>query len=328
MVCKASKLKVVTLLGVILLVFLSPVQAGKMKISIPPQVTVKSDSIILGNIAQIKGISGKKLKTVRNIVLERSPSPGYSRQINRELIRLLLQKEGFSSAEIELDIPRTFTVKVRSKKITSDELLKFVRNYLEDEISDSDGKIQIKFNFHPQKVVIPDTEYKLEVANDNIHDLMGRTSLPVIIKINNKKWKQIYIGVNISIKKKVFVARKDIGRGRSLQRQNFKLEVRELSNFRGELITEWDNPLIKNGVVDGSIKKGDILTSADLKKPFIVSWGERIKAKVIVGNVKVMTTVKACNRGKINDYITVENLESGNRFKARVINSNFVQIIR
>lgn len=329
---KLVKSKLVLFVGamfLLVLLVIYPVQAEGIVISIPDQVLVSGPRILLGDIAQIKGVTGTGLESIGKLDLGKSPLPGYSRHLNRELIRLLLQQEGLQPGEIKLDVSRTFTVKTRSKEINSDQLLEFAKKYVKSRAAREEDKVKISFNFYPEKVIIPDTEYRLEVANNrNDRNLRGRISLPVIIKTNGERWKQIYIGMEISVNRKVYVARKDIERGGVLKKEDFELMERELNNFRGELITVWEHPLIEEGVVDRPIKQGDILTTAYLKKPFLISWGEKIRAEVIVGGVRVRTAVKACNRGKKGDYITVENLKSGERFKARVISSHLVRITR
>jgi flagella basal body P-ring formation protein FlgA len=102
----------------------------------------------------------------------------------------------------------------------------------------------------------------------------------------------------------------------------------ELSNINGELINRWDNPLFIDGVVVIPIAKGDLLTTYYLQKPVLISWGDEVQAEVVVGNVRIKTTVKAYQSGKKGDFIMVENKISGYRFKAMVINSNLVRVIR
>ena len=53
----------------------------------------------------------------------------------------------------------------------------------------------------------------------------------------------------------------------------------------------------------------------------------RVQAEVIIGNMRVSAMVRARQNGKYGDYITVENIGTGQRFKAQVISSYLVRIV-
>ena len=60
--------------------------------------------------------------------------------------------------------------------------------------------------------------------------------------------------------KKVFVAEKYIPRGSRLERKNFSLEKQYISKINGDIIEDWDIPIINSGSVNIPLEKGDILT--------------------------------------------------------------------
>ncbi|MFW5981217.1 MAG: flagellar basal body P-ring formation chaperone FlgA, partial [bacterium] len=118
-----------------------------------------------------------------------------------------------------------------------------------------------------------------------------------------------------------------IAAGEKLNEDDFELLYKEVSDFQGEIIKDFDNTLVKNGVVRRRIPRQGVLTTYHLVLPIIVSPHDILQAEIISGGIKVNTQVIARQSGKKGDYITVENISSGHRFKAQIISSHLVRLV-
>src|SRR5690554_2200320 len=113
-----KRLNIVLLFLFVLVVLASSrVDASQIRISIPENTGISSEWITLGEIADISGVSGEKLASLQAINLGKAVFPGYSREIYRGQIELVLKNEGFSLDEIILDCPERITVETKSRKI-------------------------------------------------------------------------------------------------------------------------------------------------------------------------------------------------------------------
>lgn len=310
------------------LVFNSGVKAGTIKIIIPEYVEVSDSRITLGDIARIEGVEGEKLAEIASVDLGQALLPGYEREIPRELISLAIQQKGYSPASFTLHMPYKVTVKTASRRVSSDTIIAFARDYLKEKVNCPAGRVEIIPRFNPPDLIIPDRNYSLEIDLMGQQELKGNVSLRVLLKIDGQVYKRVYLGFEVKLLQEVFVAKRNIKKGERLVRDDFSIETREIGSFRGELITDFNNRLVKEGIVNIPITRGSILTSYYLIIPDIVSFGDVLKAEVIVGNIRVSTLVKARENGKKGEYILVENLKTGYRFKAQVINSHLVRVIQ
>ena len=303
--------------------------AKEIEINIPEEVTINQAVISLGSIARIEGVRGQKLVALKKVKLDQAPRPGYERRINRQLVNLILQDEGYSSDSFKLTMPQVVRVKTAYFRIDGSKLVEFARGYIRDRVNNANlTNLTIEPSHYPQEVVIPDTEYELQVNSRNNIDLLGKTTLPVDIMIKGKKYKRVYLGFTVNAYQEVLVAQSSLIRGDKLHQKNFKKENMKLNDIRGNPILDWDNPLLQDSVINQPLGKGQVLTEQHLQKPILIGWGDEVQAEVIIGSIRASTMVKARGSGKKGEYIRVENLRTGQNFKAEIINSNLVRIER
>lgn len=301
----------------------------EIEISIPQQTTVNQAVISLGSIARIEGVRGQKLVALKKVKLDQAPRPGYERRINKQLVKLILQDKGYSRDSFKLNMPQVVKVKTASFQLDGSKLVEFARSYIRDRVDNTNiSDLTIESNHYPQEIIIPDTKYELQVNSRNNNNLLGRTTLPVDIMIKGKRYKRVYLGFTVNAYQEVFVAHSSIIRGDKLQQKDFKKENIKINEIRGNPIMNWDSPLLQESVANQPIGKGQVLTEEHLQKPILIGWGDEVQAEVIIGSIRASTMVKAQGSGKKGDHIRVENLRTGQNFKAEIINSNLVRIVR
>lgn len=323
-----SKKAEIFLTTVLLIFFLSPsISAANIEITIPKDVEVKSSWITLGEIAQIEGITGEKLSNLQSVKLDKASRPGYSRMISSQLVKLILKDKGYKTDNFLFNIPERIEVKTSSQKISVDELKEFVSDHIKNNIANSSSILNLNISFAQDEIIIPAAEYSFAVDRKR-ESYRGNYSVSVDILIDGSSYKRVYLNVKAEVFQRVFVAEKRIFIGDKLRRDDFTYQKKDITDISGVIITEWDNNLIKDSILARTISKGEILTESYLKKPVIIKWGDRVRAEVRVGGITVITEVKARGRGKKGDYISVENLKSGNRFKAKIINRYLVRLVR
>ncbi|ACL70406.1 flagellar basal body P-ring formation chaperone FlgA [Halothermothrix orenii] len=326
---KISRLILLLLVTVLLLVTLSAdILAGEeiiYKIS-RTEVIISSPQIYLGDIGSFTGVSGQKLTELNKISLGRAPLPGYFREITRELISLILKEKGF--IDIKLMVPEVVIVKTSSREIEGEKLLEEGRQFILNKLAPRAEGVAITPTITPRNVVIPDGEYSLKFLEEDPDKLIGNISLPIEIIVNGKVWRRIYLGYKVELRMKVLVATRNIKRGSNICKEDLALTTEKITGVRGEIINDFNDPRLSYSIVKIPLQKGEILTTDHLEQPVVIHWGDIVEAEVIVRNVKVSTSVKALGSGRVGDYVKVINPETGYEFKARVINSRLVRVVR
>lgn len=312
----------------VVLVFNPVIQGKEIRISVPEILEISTPWIRLGDIARIEGLSGNKLKNVKDIILGKAMLPGYTRQVSRDHIKLLLQKAGLSLNNTQLDIPVYVKIKTASKILKKEELIDFAKSYLRHMIDYPPQMINIRARYMPPDITLPDRIYILKAKIPDKKDFTGNVPVQVLIVIDENIYKKVYMSFEITREYRVYAAKRTINTGEKIKREDFYQTSKHLTGISGDLITDWDNSLIRDGVVRIQIPKEGVLTDYYLTLPDVIENGDIVQVEIITGNIKVSTTVKARQSGKKGEYIIVENIKTGYKFKARVINSHLVRMIR
>ncbi len=304
------------------------VSAETINIKIPREVTISSDWITLGGIAEFEGISEEDLLKLKTIRISRTLLPGYTKSIPRGQIELLIENEGFNLSDFNLDIPGLINVKTATRWLSKAEIIEKAKDYLIDYLGYPVDKLVIEQRFSPPELALPNKEYQIEFEITPGTNRSGNISMQAHILVDNMIYKKLYLGFNVKVIREVYIAKRAIAVGEKIRQDDFYLDVRGLDNFRGDLILDFNNSIILDGVVNIPINKEGILTSYHLTIPDIVFPGDQLQAEIIVGNIQITIMVKARRTGKKGEYITVENINNGHRFQAQIINSHLVRLVQ
>ncbi len=301
--------------------------ASGIVITIPAEVEVSGSEFKLGDIAEISGATTAQTSDLANITLEKSPRAGYSKTITKELVKLLIENNGFHPAEYALEMPMTVKVKAASQTISGSQIYQKIRQQIIAGYPYPEEKIRVNLREEPQAVTIPEQPYNLQVRLPNVKEL-GQVSIPVTIFVDGQAYQTRYLSLRIGVELEVLTARRDISRGDKIREADFSREIKEISQSRGQLIRSFADRLFQDSVAAQQIKKGTILTDYYLKRPYLISWNDRLQAEVIVGGIKVMAPVKALGRAKKGEIVMVENINSGYEFQAKVISKGLVRVVK
>ncbi len=345
---KKNYIKTVTLILVLIFVFSVSTQAEVINITIPAEVEVTDINILLGEIAEIRGLSGDHLQEIEMIDLGDSPGPNNRVILYRDIIVNQLEKYDFTDDNIEINIPQRISVILRTQKLEIDQLIDIIKDKVSEEFDYDRESIIINHLYDYRDIYLPLTDYDIEIDVLNQDQIPGTVTLILKIIINEEIWERRFLpGMEIIITKDVFVANRNIMRGNQLNIDDFSQETKEIdSQYRGQLIQDSDDPLFEEGVIKVSMGKGDLLTSyyidTDLNKQNtglsnnntntginqneIVRWGDVLTASVSIGQLQISVKVKARETGQIGEIITVENINSGQQFSALVLSSKRVEV--
>ncbi|MGM0446155.1 MAG: flagellar basal body P-ring formation chaperone FlgA [Bacillota bacterium] len=321
------RLKNMLLILIIMILSLS-FSINAFEINVNKEVYVKDSNILLKDIAEFKNIKQNDLKKIQELDLGKSPLPGYKKYVNKELIKLLIKKLGYKSNQYTLNIPNQVIVRRRSRQINSDDIKKYLRNHLADVLENVTDEYSIKINIRQKQITIPAKEFSIEII-DNREIKTGKMTVPTAVIIDNKEYKRFYVPVEIKALKKAYVAKRYISQGSKIKRDDYEFKLVEIDSLDGSDIIKKDTDLFNNSVeLSYSLKQGDILKKNNYNTSYLINWGDQIQAQVIVGDIELSLMVTARERGKMGEYIKVENPKNNHQFNAKIISSQLVQVIK
>ena len=317
--------KIFLLLLIFVLTFSASVFAFGVEIN--KNVEISTSQITLGAISNIKGanLSASQIKELEELVLAKSPSPGYQKQLTEVLVDLSIKNLGYKNGEYNLSMPKNILITRKSNKIKASEIEKLLREHLIDNLDFPPADIIVESAREIKDINVAAGSYELNIQKDQTVRL-PQTNLAVDVIQNGKKLRTLYFPVKITLKINLYTAKRDIARDSALNRSDFKVEKKEVSGQLNHLIRDWEKANLDHKVLSKSLNKGEILKSDMLKAPVVISWGDKVYLNYQRNNINISTFVTARGRGKVGDIITVENINSGYRFQAEIISSNEVKI--
>ena len=186
---------------------------------------------------------------------------------------------------------------------------------------------------HIQRVEIKtgklDLRLKLKKCNKSLQAFLpkggreiGKTTVGVKC-IGSNPW-SLHVPVTISIYKKVLVAARTLQRGDILSDADIKLEVHDIS---GLSYGYFEDKRIGAGMkIKRQALAGAVLTPSMLKKPQIITRGQKIAIMAQSGRMEVRMMGKALDNGALGDRIKVMNIKSRQKLEGIVTSSAEVQV--
>jgi len=191
-----------------------------------------------------------------------------------------------------------------------------IDNYLKEKLSGYD-----KYEFEVIKSLNEEFEF---VNEENLTLKGGLNYLPVKIKKQNSGNSLTYITIRLRLYKTVLVLLNNIKQKQTINIDDIKLELREVTNITGSLFEtfiELDGLRSKN-----IIKEGSVLVEEALEKKPIVSNGDWITAITVSGNVIIEVNAEVKQEGIEGEIIKIVTRDR-KQFKAKIIDSHNAIIV-
>ncbi|MFW6386441.1 MAG: flagellar basal body P-ring formation chaperone FlgA [Bacillota bacterium] len=320
-------MKIIAIVSAVVMLLALPVAAENVKIILQGESEVDSTRIRLGDVARIEGAGEKLKELLAALELDKAAPPGYSRKINRSLIKLLLaNSELVANNELEYENisyggESTVRVHTSSRAVTGEEIENFIRQEI---AAGPEEELEVELKGDIGDIILPDGEYSLKIGGEEKIS-RGRNTLRLLVYSGEEVYKRIFITCNVGVKKDVFIAREDLGRGVNVNKSDFE-NKKELITTGEEIIDSWDETGSDDYILRQGLKKGEVLTREHLELPVLIDRSQMVKLEVISGNVRVHAEVEALQRGRAGETIRVKNLATDRRLQAEVISDELVRI--
>jgi len=151
---------------------------------------------------------------------------------------------------------------------------------------------------------------------------IGKTTVGVKCQ-GTKPW-SLHVPVTISIFADVLVAKRQLHKGDVLSASDLKLMKRDLATLPHGYIEEI---AISTGMkIKRRVTAGTVITPSMLKKPRIISRGQKVTILAHLGRMQVRMEGKALAHGSAGERIQVMNLKSKKKLEGVVTNNGEVRV--
>lgn len=151
---------------------------------------------------------------------------------------------------------------------------------------------------------------------------LGNTTVGV--KCTGSKPWSLHVPVTVSIYKNVLVAARPLQKNTVLTNDDIKLAKHDLAlltyGYFEDLTSEVGMKLKRR------VLAGAVLTPAMLKRPQVITRGQKVSISVQSGRMEVRMSGKALENGAIGERIKVMNLQSRKKLEGVIISAGVVEI--
>ncbi|TWI72390.1 flagella basal body P-ring formation protein FlgA [Desulfobotulus alkaliphilus] len=286
--------------------------SASVRVVIPESVRVTGDDILLGDIASIEGTS-----KLDDLVLGRSPRPGYSLSLPGSRVRILILRE-FPDAEHE--IPGVLRVERPGQSISGERVKVLLqramqKKYPEASIEIRDLRFQGQDTFALGRLTLGALNYS--GTGSRI-----RGQFPVFV--DGQSMGNLRFAAQVERMAPVAVAVRTMERDTVIGPGDLRMERRNLSELRDDVIL---NPEAVYGMaVRLRVGAGDALRADRLMTPPLIRRGDRVRMVVQSETLKVHTAGQALRDGGMGERIPVENLHTGKVVHGEVMAAGQVRL--
>jgi flagella basal body P-ring formation protein FlgA len=197
-----------------------------------------------------------------------------------------------------------------------------VESYLTAEFSQEESQLVIKLTPLDHRLKLTQCESPLQAFDPPGGISMGRTTVGISCQ-RPKPW-TIYVSANVGMEMPVIIAKRDIGRGSPISKEDLSLEVMNTSHLLRGHFSSFEE--VSGRTLKRTLRRGQVVTPSMLKVKKTIKRGEQITILASAGPIEVRSRGKALKSGNPGDLIPVVNLASKKKLQARVVEAGLVSM--
>ncbi len=200
-----------------------------------------------------------------------------------------------------------------------------VRDYIFGNLRSEAQDIAIEFRHIPESLLMRNNRCSFTIVQDRGLKLRGNVSIPVELTCDDEMPGRHIVSVRVRTFDTVFVAAENLYRNKEIQQENLNPQRIETTTLHNDVVTTVDSIIGKR--VNRVVTEGTILRKSMLEEAPVIERGDAVTLTVTGGSVTVSTQAIARQDGRIGDIIAVQRSGTHDRFRARVINEDTVELV-
>ena len=295
---------------------LLPLALGQT-VRVPERIEVTSETLSLGDIAQIEPESDR----LSAFPIGYSPYPGHYRWLEKSYLLEQFKRGAIDLHNLRLEMPERVLITRQSQVVGRSAIREAVRGAFEAYRSDLTFDI-VRIDV-PQDLILPRGELRVQVVLPDPLNHLDGLSLKLDFFVDGKHAKSQWARIYASALSKVVVLSRPVAYGQKLQRSDLTLMERSFSRLESFYS---DPDRVVNLVAKRGLEAGQVLDASHLKTPMLVARNDVVTVIAQGRTFRVSTLGRARDGGTLGDTIQVENLESHQLLRVEVIGNKTVRV--
>ena len=211
-----------------------------------------------------------------------------------------------------------------TKTITSQDIRESAENYLINHLDWDPESMDIQINYEASDFKVPEGKLLLNYGRLNNPRGIGRISLTLIVKVDQKFIKRLRVNARVGVYQDVVKIVNALQRGNVIRESDIVIERTRTERLIRNTPTALDKVI--GQAATRNLQAGNIVKFRDLKKVPTIKRGARVIILARKGSMKITASGTAREDGFKNSIIQVVNLETKKTIYAEVINSKTVEV--
>ena len=286
-------------------------------IRVPEQVEVASDSLVLGDIAQLDD----EAIDWASIPIGYAPYPGHYRWLKRSDLRSYLKRWGVDASQVTVNMKDQVLITRASQTVPREKLMLAVESFLESQ------RPELEFHIRridlPNDVVLPKGNISVRVNSRAPLTNLALAHLKLDFFVENHYQTSQWTRVALLARGPALVTTRQLPYGHRLQASDLVVREEEFSRL-DDFLSVPDEVI--GQVAKRTLQAGAILRRKDIQQPTLVKPGQVVKVVVRGKTFLVSTVGRARSGGAIGDLIQIQNPQSRRVFDAVVVGEKQVRV--
>ncbi len=294
------------------------------RIIVKEEAAVVSDSVILKDIADLRGPDGRLLDKLGQTKMIDSPVFGETAILNHSQIAQLIRAfAGPLPAGTLVGAPAV-RIRLQGRQITAAEICPMLRASILEATSWKESEIEIGSIGNLNGIELPPSNADFRVSASG--PVFGTRNMLVPLEIlqDGKNLRSYWITAGISIRAEVLTAVRKISSGRTITADDIVKKSIEIPDIRASYFRSPEDVVGK--ISRRALLPGALLTRETIGDPFLVKSGETVRLRLQRDGIMLTSLVKAEQDGRLGQYIKVRSIDFSTCVKAQVTGRSEVRM--
>ncbi|MEZ6195516.1 MAG: flagellar basal body P-ring formation chaperone FlgA [Planctomycetota bacterium] len=304
-----------------------PVDDAPVWITLEKDAEVQGLVVRLSDIAEISSLDARLGARIERIEVGNFAEGRDRLVLLRESVRAILAERGFGGEGVVIRGADRVVVRPMTVTIAPDRLRRLAEAHIREVLRGQ--KIDdIKSAAPLRPVTIPGGRFQfdLEVQGDERNPLYaGRVEIVVVAKVDGKIAERIPVPMTVERRGTIVVAKRRIPQGRLIEYDDVETREVPLGAYGAGLSSSVER--VVGQTARGTLLKDQPIRDTFLRAQPVIRRGDVVTARVVLGRLEVKALCRALKEGAPGDRIELENVETGTRVLALVVDSRTVDAL-
>jgi flagella basal body P-ring formation protein FlgA len=300
------------------------VPAPRATVRVNAESTARSDSLTLGDIADVQTNEPQLAMELRAIALGYAPQVGAVREMTKQKIALAISAAGFSQEVVGMEAPAITLIRREAQTVDQALVRQAVERSLVATLHSAGATAGLTRLDLPSNIEVPTGLVEVRASVAAVRTLFSPFPVSIEFWVDGRLFKRLSVTAQAEAFAPVLVAARDLDSKTRLREGDFKVEVRPL--VRNSSLYFSEPTRLRGASLVHSLARGEAITTDAVVADIVVKPGDPVRIVGQSGALTILVMGEARAAGRVGDRIQVKNLQSGLLFQAVIVDEGVVSV--